>query len=290
MDKLSPAEFKVLMCIVRKTYGWHKDVDSIPLKQIEKMTGLSRKGIVKNLDTLIEHGLLIKIKSKTSDGDDAPNKYTINVNCMGGGSELSTPGVVNSVHHGGSVLSTHSKDTLYTKPTIQNNTPPTPPHLEEEEPACAGGEKVDFSSEESSNKSKKAKPTFSDQVKEITSRMLDLIKKSNPVYRPPSDLSKFMTHVQKMLENEDQDPEILLKTFEWAVSDNEERSGFKGWQSIVVTNNKGGKITNPAEIFHKYFSKIHSQMNSRPKRKFAASSDQEAAMKCMEDMNSRAII
>ena len=38
MEKLSPAEFKVLLCIARKTYGWHKDNDLISIKQIEKMT------------------------------------------------------------------------------------------------------------------------------------------------------------------------------------------------------------------------------------------------------------
>ena len=69
MNILTPAEFKVLMCIARKTYGWHKEFDLISLKQIEKMTGLSRKGIVKNIDVLMSHGLLIKIKSKTSESN-----------------------------------------------------------------------------------------------------------------------------------------------------------------------------------------------------------------------------
>ena len=82
MLHLTPAEFKVLMCIARKTYGWRKDFDRISITQIEKMTGLSRKGITKNLDALIEHGLITKIKSKTSDGDDAPNQYEVNVHCL----------------------------------------------------------------------------------------------------------------------------------------------------------------------------------------------------------------
>ena len=99
MNKLSPAEFKVLMCVARKTYGWHKHIDTISLQQIENCTGLSRKGVIKTIEALIGHGLIIKIKSKTSYGDDAPNQYEINVNCMGGGSELNPPQVVNSVHH-----------------------------------------------------------------------------------------------------------------------------------------------------------------------------------------------
>lgn len=100
MPKLSPAEFKVLMCIARKTYGWHKAIDRISLRQIEEATGLSRKGITQNLQRLEELSLVSKIKSKTSDGDDAANQYEINVNCMEGGRELSSPQVVNSVHQG----------------------------------------------------------------------------------------------------------------------------------------------------------------------------------------------
>jgi len=97
MEKLSPAEFKVLMCIARKTYGWHKEVDRISLKQIEKMTGLHKSGIVKNMASLIEFGLVIKIKNKTSDGDDAPNQYEINIYCVEGGSLFKTPPLVDSV-------------------------------------------------------------------------------------------------------------------------------------------------------------------------------------------------
>lgn len=103
---LSPAEFKVLMCICRKTFGWHKEYDQISIKQLEKISGLSRQGIVNGVESLIDRGLVLKIRSKTDIGDDAVNKYEINVNresdvnCMGGGSQLSLPPVVNSVDYG----------------------------------------------------------------------------------------------------------------------------------------------------------------------------------------------
>ena len=98
MNVLTPAEFKVLMCIARKTFGWHKSKDKISLKQIELSTGLSKKGITQNLQALEAHGLITKVKSKTSDGDDAPNQYEINV--IDGEEENSVGGVVNSVHKG----------------------------------------------------------------------------------------------------------------------------------------------------------------------------------------------
>ena len=100
MAQLTPAEFKVLMCLSRKTFGWHKKKDKVSIKQIQKMTQLHKSGIVKNVQKLIDLGLVKKIKSKTSDGDDAPNEYEIVVYSVGGGSLLSRQRVVDSVDNG----------------------------------------------------------------------------------------------------------------------------------------------------------------------------------------------
>lgn len=291
MNILSPAEFKVLMCIARKTYGWHKNNDLISIKQIEKMTGLHRSGIVKNVDALVERGLLNKVKSKTTDGDDAPNRYEINVYCVEGGSLQNRLGVVDSVDQG-VVYSVDTQKKDITKSNLQNyippQTPPASPGLPEQanEAAGAAGE---CASSFSKPKTKKENPSFSPKVLEVANLILNLLIKNCPVYRPPPDLTKFFGHVHDLIEKDNQDVETVLRTFEWAVSDNEKRGDFSGWQGIVATNNKGSKPTTPVEVFRKYFSKIHSQMNSRPKRKFAASSDDEAALECMEEMNKRAL-
>ena len=100
MEVLTPAEFKVLCCIARKIFGWHKSQDKISLKQIQKMTCLSRQGVIKAISKLIEYQLVMKISSFTEDGDQAANLYTIHVHCIGGGSQLSLLGVVNSVDQG----------------------------------------------------------------------------------------------------------------------------------------------------------------------------------------------
>ncbi len=116
MEKLTPAEFKVLLCICRKTFGWHKSRDKISLKQIMDMTGLSsRSSLVKTLTNLEGYGLINKIKSKTKDGDPAPNRYEVNVLSEDGGSTLSAPGVVLSEHQG-STLSAPTKE----RPTKEN--------------------------------------------------------------------------------------------------------------------------------------------------------------------------
>ncbi len=118
MEKLTPAEFKVLLCICRKTFGWQKRYDCISLKQITSLTGLSKMGIIKNIDRLMELGLITKIKSKSSDGDDAPNVYEINVNSVGGGSKPSLLGVVNSVD----TPVVNSVDTQKKDPTKERHT------------------------------------------------------------------------------------------------------------------------------------------------------------------------
>jgi hypothetical protein len=153
------------------------------------------------------------------------------------------------------------------------------------EPAA---EAADVSGNKSS-KSKREKPDFSPKVREVANQLLNLLLKNCPVYRPPSDLTKFLSHVQDLIEKDKQDPELVIKTFEWAISDNEKRGDFSGWQGIIASNTKGGRSTTPVEIFRKHFAKIHSQMGARPKRKFAASSDQTAAMEAMEEMNKRAL-
>lgn len=118
MNVLTPAEFKVLMCIARKTYGCHKDCELISLKKIEKMTGLHKSGIIKNIDRLMDAGLLNKFKPKTSNGDDVPNKYGINVYCVEGGSLQNRLPAVDSVD---TQKKTHKKE------NIQNNSPAISP-------------------------------------------------------------------------------------------------------------------------------------------------------------------
>lgn len=56
MPIVSHAEFKVIMAIVRKTYGWRKHSDRISLRQIMAMTGVSNRAVinaVRKLDWLI---------------------------------------------------------------------------------------------------------------------------------------------------------------------------------------------------------------------------------------------
>lgn len=55
------AELRVLLFIIRKTYGYHKKSDQISFTQFEKGTGISRQTINKTLKNLMAKGLIVKI-------------------------------------------------------------------------------------------------------------------------------------------------------------------------------------------------------------------------------------
>ena len=63
------AEFRILLFIIRKTYGYHKKQDKISLTQFEKGTGLSRPTIVKTLKNLEIRNMIIKFSIEESEGN-----------------------------------------------------------------------------------------------------------------------------------------------------------------------------------------------------------------------------
>lgn len=139
--------------------------------------------------------------------------------------------------------------------------------------------------EEAFRKTKKSKPSlsFSEPIKLLAEKMVDVLKRAHPVYRLPDNLDKFMQAVQLMLEKDKQNAEIILETFEWACNDIEQRGDFKGWQAIICTNKRKGKASSPAEIFRHHFSTIYSQMKSHPPRKFAPSSNDSKSLEKMKE-------
>jgi len=57
---------QVLDCIIRKTYGYQKKLDAIPLSQFCKMTGLSKCGVCKAIKKLLAMNLIITQKGNAS--------------------------------------------------------------------------------------------------------------------------------------------------------------------------------------------------------------------------------
>jgi phage replication O-like protein O len=121
MHELTHTEFKVLMVICRKTFGWHKDEDPISKTQIVKLTGASKRAVDNAIENLKKNNLIEIIKTKTSFGDSDANRYKILVNEIMFGSATIAPrsanegGVVQPLHHGGSATIAPTKERLNTK-------------------------------------------------------------------------------------------------------------------------------------------------------------------------------
>lgn len=57
---LKESELKVLLVIMRKTFGWHKVRDAISITQLMKHTGLARETVILAANTLQQNGLIKK--------------------------------------------------------------------------------------------------------------------------------------------------------------------------------------------------------------------------------------
>lgn len=68
---LSGSEFRVILFILRKTWGWHKKEDNISITQITKITQLNRKTVCDCINRLVTKRLLVKTKG-------AVNTYQFN--------------------------------------------------------------------------------------------------------------------------------------------------------------------------------------------------------------------
>lgn len=90
MPSMGEAEFRVVVAIARKTFGWQKTRDRISLTQLESMTGLSRQGVVNGVEQAQAHGWVVRFETPKG------NEWEIAVNDVDQSSKL-TGQVVNVV-------------------------------------------------------------------------------------------------------------------------------------------------------------------------------------------------
>ena len=72
MPDLSGAELKVILTIIRKTRGWHKETDFISYSQIQEVSGLGREAVSRAISGLKNKGLI------TIDEAKKTHRYEIN--------------------------------------------------------------------------------------------------------------------------------------------------------------------------------------------------------------------
>jgi len=91
MAHLSGAELKVLLYIIRRTFGFKKDSDNISLNQIckgiktrvgeviDKGTGLSLSTVQIALKGLIEKNCVVTVRNRSKEKGDEPTTYSLNI-------------------------------------------------------------------------------------------------------------------------------------------------------------------------------------------------------------------
>ena len=86
LAKLTCAELKCYLFVVRKTKGWNKESDSISVSQFMEVTGLSNKSVITACESLVQMGLL-----ERSGGERKLNTYSVKAFDFSESGEKSTP-------------------------------------------------------------------------------------------------------------------------------------------------------------------------------------------------------
>lgn len=114
--ELTEAELRVLLYIVRRTFGFKKDGDSISLSQmvkgivardgrgLDRGTGLSRQGVINGITGLLEKGVIQVAGAVGDDGAHEVNTYSLRfsegvANEVDYSGQRNWPGVANQVGH-----------------------------------------------------------------------------------------------------------------------------------------------------------------------------------------------
>ena len=91
LPDLSGAELKVLLYIIRRTFGFKKESDNISLNQLlhgittkedvvlDRGTGLSKKTLLDTIRNLIEKNLIISERRRSKEKGDEPTTYRLNI-------------------------------------------------------------------------------------------------------------------------------------------------------------------------------------------------------------------
>lgn len=112
LPDLSGAELKVLLYVIRRTFGFKRESDNISLSQmlnglrtrdgrvLDRGVGLSKKTLLQAIKSLEEQAIVLTERRRSQEKGDEPTSYRLNVR-NGANWEETTPPVGEKVHHGG---------------------------------------------------------------------------------------------------------------------------------------------------------------------------------------------
>ena len=119
LPDLTGAELKVLLYIIRRTFGFKREADDISLSQmlngirkhdgtvLDRGVGLSKKSLLQALRDLEEMNLIIRERRSSQEAGNQPTNYRLNV-IAHAPSVKSTPSLGEKVHQGDGGESTPS--------------------------------------------------------------------------------------------------------------------------------------------------------------------------------------
>ena len=91
LPDLSGAELKLLLYIIRRTFGFKKESDNISLNQLlhgittregvvlDRGTGLSKKTLLETIKSLIEKNLIMSKRRRSEEKGNEPTTYHLNI-------------------------------------------------------------------------------------------------------------------------------------------------------------------------------------------------------------------
>lgn len=167
---------------------------------------------------------------------------------------------------------------------VKERTSPKNKHIEDksslkvpDEPIAAKAAEMES---KPSSKSKREKPDFPPKVRELANQMINSLTRTKPDYAIPKNLSPMLIEIDFMMRLDKREPQKAMDVFNWALSDS-------FWADKMFK-------PNPAKYLREKFDQLEMKMSAKPaptkrERRFAASSNDEAALETMEEMNKRAL-
>lgn len=133
MPRLTESELKVLLYVVRRTFGFKKKSDDISLRQmvegiktrdgrqLDSGTGLSRPAVTKGVRGLVAKGVLTAIRNSSEERGDEPTTYRLRF--LGDPVETSLPGGSKDRYEGGGYdVAGEPRNALTPQETVEQQT------------------------------------------------------------------------------------------------------------------------------------------------------------------------
>ena len=211
LAKLTCAELKCYLFVVRKTKGWNKESDSISVSQFMEVTGLSNRSVITACESLVEMGLL-----ERSGGERKLNTYSVKA------FEISQTGEKSSSDKTGENFSQtgeKSSSDLVKKVHTQNNNKNT---IQNNNTSSSG--KI------SQTRAKAKKNVFSDDDLMAAEWILGLIRKLNPSFKEPI-IESWANDIRLMRERDNRTHKDICELFKWTNQD-------KFWSVNILSPSK----------------------------------------------------